>query len=64
MAMSRIKNKREVSDAILEKFGTFEKFSEQSGLAYELIVDGLVSTGFADEEFITALQDNGIRVEL
>ncbi len=64
MAMSLIKNKREVSDAILEKFGTFEKFSEESGLAYELIVDGLVSTGFADQEFITALQDNGISVEV
>lgn len=61
--MVRIKNKREVSDKILEKFATLENFSEQTGINYQLVVDGLVSTGYADNEFVTALEENGIHVE-
>ncbi len=61
--MVRIKNKREVSDKILEQFTTLENFSEQTGINYQLVVDGLVSTGFADVEFVTALEENGIHVE-
>jgi len=61
--MPRIKNKREVSDKILERFTTLENFSEQTGINYQLVVDGLVSTGYADQEFVTALEENGIHVE-
>lgn len=61
--MPRIKNKREVSDKILERFTTLENFSEQTGINYQLVVDGLVSTGYADPEFVTALEENGISVE-
>lgn len=63
MAKIVIRNKREVSDQILEKFGTIEKFAEESGLAYEMILDALISTGFADPEVATALRENGISVE-
>lgn len=63
MAKIVIRNKREVSDQIVTKFGTIEKFAEESGLDYELILDGLISTGSADPEVVTALQENGISVE-
>jgi len=59
----RIKNKRDVSDQIIAQFGTLEEFSKVSGIDYQLLVDELVSTGFADPELITALQENGISVE-
>lgn len=59
-----IRNKRDVSDQIIEKFTTFENFSMQSGIDYQLVVDGLVSTAMADEELVTALKENGIRVEV
>lgn len=60
----KIKNKRDVSDQILDKFGTLEQFAEKTGINYQLVVDGLVSTGHADKEFIETLQENGIRVEI
>ena len=60
----RIKNKRDVSDQIIDRFGTLENFSKVSGIDYTLLVDGLVSTGFADPELITALTENGISVEI
>ncbi|MBK8397466.1 MAG: hypothetical protein IPL26_19810 [Leptospiraceae bacterium] len=63
MAKIVIRNKRDVSDQILAKFGTIEKFADESGLAYEMILDGLISTGLADPEVVTALQENGISVE-
>lgn len=64
MACIRIRNKREVSDQILQRFGTIENFAKESGLGYEMILDALISTGFADPEVVTALRENGIGVEV
>lgn len=60
----RISNKASVIDAIVEKFGTLEEFSRQTGLNYQLILDGLVGSGNYDPELVETLREQGIKVEV
>lgn len=60
----RISNKASVIDAIVEKYGTLEEFSRQTGLSYQLILDGLVGSGNYDPELVETLRESGIKVEV
>lgn len=59
----RVRNKAEITKEILRRFGTLEEFSKESGLDYETIVRGLITTNYCHITLIETLRDYGIEVK-